>query len=378
MGVNSYDAQPQRNRVRKLRKDKFDYRLFIVVLFVLIFGLVMIYSTSYYSASLEDKEPAYWMKKQAFFAAIGIAVMFAVSKFDYHQYRKLALSALIVVDILLILVLVIGEDVNGAKRWIQIGPLPAFQPSEIAKVAVIVSFAALLNQYSRELTKLKVLVGVCIVMLPTIGLIGVENMSTALIIIAIIGIMLFVTYPKILPIIIVGLFGVAAAFIMLNAESYRKGRIEAWRNPETAENGYQTLQSLYAIGSGGLTGKGLGQSLQKLGFIPEAHNDMIFSIICEELGFIGAMGVIVLFIILILRMVKIALNARDLYGSLIVVGVIAHIGVQVLINIAVVTNTIPNTGVTLPFISYGGTSMIILFAEIGIVLNVARSIYREK
>ena len=348
MGVNSYDAQPQRNRVRKLRKDKFDYTLFIVVLFILIFGLVMIYSTSYYSASLEDKEPAYWMKKQAFFAAIGIAVM---------------------VDILLILVLVIGEDVNGAKRWIQIGPLPAFQPSEIAKVAVIVSFAALLNQYSRELTKLKVLVGVCIVMLPTIGLIGVENMSTALIIIAIIGI---------LPIIIVGLFGVAAAFIMLNAESYRKGRIEAWRNPETAENGYQTLQSLYAIGSGGLTGKGLGQSLQKLGFIPEAHNDMIFSIICEELGFIGAMGVIVLFIILILRMVKIALNARDLYGSLIVVGVIAHIGVQVLINIAVVTNTIPNTGVTLPFISYGGTSMIILFAEIGIVLNVARSIYREK
>ena len=377
MEANSYDTHPEKKRVRKLRKDKFDYTLFTIVLFILIFGLVMIYSTSYYSANLKYEDPAFWMKKQALFALVGIGVMYIVSRIDYHRYRPLAVTALVLVDVLLFAVLFIGEDVNGAKRWIQIGPV-TFQPSEIAKVIVIVCFAAMLNRYSRSLTDFKNFLSVCLSVVPTIIFIGVENMSTAIIVIAIIGIMLFVAYPKILPIIIVGIIGVIGAFIMLNAESYRQGRIEAWRNPETAENGYQTLQSLYAIGSGGLTGKGLGQSLQKLGFIPEAHNDMIFSIICEELGFIGAMGVIVLFVILILRMVKIALNAYDLFGSLIVVGSIAHIGVQVLINIAVVTNTIPNTGVPLPFISYGGTSMVILFAEMGIVMNVARSIYWEK
>ena len=216
MEANSYDTHPEKKRVRKLRKDKFDYTLFTIVLFILIFGLVMIYSTSYYSANLKYEDPAYWMKRQALFALAGIVVMYFVSKIDYHCYRPLAITALVLVDILLFAVLFIGEEVNGARRWIRIGPLQ-FQPSEIAKVAVIVCFAALLNRYSRSLKDFKVLFKVCIGVVPTIGLIGKENMSTALIVIAIMGIMLFVAYPRILPIIIVGIVGVVAALIMLNA-----------------------------------------------------------------------------------------------------------------------------------------------------------------
>lgn len=378
MERNSLDAQQTRKRVRKPRKDKLDYTLFIVIFVLVVIGLIMVYSTSYYTANLNYKDPAYWLKRQGIFAFLGMLAMLFVSKIDYHYWKKIIMPALVVVDALLILVLVIGKEVNGAKRWIQIGPLPAFQPSEIAKLVLIVAFAGLLSRQGKQIRKIKNLAAACVWVVPTAIFVGVENMSTALILLSIIVIMIFVDYPRIMPLIAAGALVVVIAVIMLVSESYRMERITAWLDPENAENGYQTMQSLYAIGSGGVTGKGLGQSLQKLGFIPEAHNDMIFSIICEELGFVGGVSVIVLFVILIFRMVKIAINAYDLFGSLIAVGSIAHIGMQVLINVAVVTNTIPNTGVPLPFISYGGTSMIFLLAELGIVMNVARSVYWEK
>ena len=208
--------------------------------------------------------------------------------------------------------------------------------------------------------------------------IAIENLSTAIICGVIIVAILFVASPKYSHFIVIALFGVVGGALFILTAGYRSDRIDAWLNLETHPKGFQTLQALYAIGSGGIWGKGLGQSIQKMDFIPEAHNDMIFSVICEELGLVGGICLILLFIILIWRLTLIIFNARDLYGALLVVGVLAHVAVQVLINVAVVTNTIPNTGIPLPFISYGGTSLVFLLIEMGIVLSVARQIKMRK
>ena len=218
---------------------------------------------------------------------------------------------------------------------------------------------------------------------PVIAPILYNNLSTAIILAGIVVCMLFVASPKSRYFVILGAVGVVAVvlvilFAMSGGEGgYRLERVQIWLNPEAHEKGYQTLQGLYAIGSGGLFGKGLGESMQKLGFIPEAQNDMIFSVICEELGLFGAVCVIILFILVIWRLMIIANNAHDLFGSMLVVGVMSHLSIQVVLNIAVVTNTIPNTGISLPFISYGGTSILFLLAEIGLVLSVARGIKLE-
>ena len=216
-------------------------------------------------------------------------------------------------------------------------------------------------------------------MIPLLGVIAYSNLSTAVIIFGIIMCMLFVASTKYMKFIGVGVAGVAFIVVFIVTASYRGGRVEAWLHPETAgDAGYQTLQGLYAIGSGGLFGKGLGESLQKMGNVPESQNDMIFTIICEELGLFGAVCVILLFLLMIWRMMVIANNAQDLFGALLVVGVMSHIAIQVILNIAVVTNTIPNTGVILPFISYGGTSLIFLMAEMGLVLSVSKGIRLER
>ena len=215
-------------------------------------------------------------------------------------------------------------------------------------------------------------------LVPIVGIIAYSNLSTGIIVLGIAVCMLFVASQKYAPFVSVGIAGVAVILIFLFSASYRKGRVQAWLHPETAgDAGYQTLQGLYAIGSGGLFGKGLGESIQKMGNVPESQNDMIFTIICEELGLFGAICVILLYILLIWRMMIIANNENDLYGALLVVGIMSHIAIQVILNIAVVTNTIPNTGVTLPFISYGGTSVLFLMSEIGIVLSVSRGIKLE-
>lgn len=369
---------PKRKRIRFWNPGEyFDYSLLFIVLFLVGFGLVMVYSTSSYTASLDYGDPAFFFKRQAFFSIIGIAGMLFLSKVDYHFLKKLTVLALIGVGILILAVMVVGSASGGSTRWLAIGPI-RFQPSELAKLAIIMYVAHATNNKVWKLNDWKVLLKIMLFPLILIVFIAIENLSTAIICVVIIVAILFVASPKYSHFFLVGGAGVLAFVLFLLTAGYRVDRIDAWLNLETHPKGYQTLQALYAIGSGGIWGKGLGQSIQKMDFIPEAHNDMIFSVICEELGLVGGVCLILLFIILIWRLMLIVINARDLYGSLLVVGVLAHVAVQVLINIAVVTNTIPNTGIPLPFISYGGTSLIFLLAEMGIVLSVARQIKIRK
>jgi len=266
---------------------------------------------------------------------------------------------------------------NGAKRWLNLGFI-SFQPSEMAKLAIIVFLATIISQMPKQMGKFSSLIKIMVLVLPMVGIVATENLSTAIIILGIAVALVFVSSPKYMQFIVMGGAVIAFGAIFIMMESYRAERLKIWLEPEKYEKGYQTLQGLYAIGSGGLFGKGLGGSMQKLGFVPEAQNDMIFSIICEELGLFGAVCVILLFVIVLWRFMVIASNAQDLYGALIVTGALAHIAIQVILNIAVVTNTIPNTGISLPFISYGGTSVVFLLSEMGLVLSVSRGIRLEQ
>ena len=367
--------RPTRKRREKTKRksDFYDYSLLFIVLFLVAFGLVMVYSTSSYTAELKTGSSAYYLKRQGLFAVMGIVAMIGVSKMDYHWWKRVSLLMMYAIIALLILVLIVGKASNGSVRWIQLGPVQ-FQPSEAAKVVIVLYTAHVATIRAARIGDLKILLKVVAFPMAVVALIAVENLSTGIICAAMVAIIVFVTSPKIKQFFAMG--GVLVGFmtIFLLSQSYRTDRIKIWLHPEKYEKGYQTLQALYAIGSGGIFGKGLGQSIQKLGFIPESHNDMIFSVICEELGLFGAACVIGLFIILVWRCVMIAMSAPDLYGALIVVGVTTHIAVQVLINVAVVTNTIPPTGVPLPFVSYGGTAIFGLLIEMGLVLSVARQI----
>ncbi len=354
----------------------FDYNLLFIIIFLICFGLVMLYSTSSYTAGNKFNDPAFYLKKQVLAIGIGAVFMFALAKIPYTFWRKLGGLAYIGAFALCTAVLIpgIGGNYNGSQRWLNLGPL-SFQPSELAKIAIIIFLAMIIEKVPKQMANLKGVVKVLAMLLPILGVIAYSNLSTAIIIAGIAVCMLFVASPKYSYFIGIGLAGVAFVAVFIMLESYRQGRIAAWLHPETAgDAGFQTLQGLYAIGSGGLFGKGLGQSIQKMGFVPEAQNDMIFTIICEELGLFGGICVILLFTLMIWRMMVIANNAKDLFGALLVVGIMSHIALQVVLNIAVVTNTIPNTGVTLPFISYGGTSILFLMSEMGLALSVSRGI----
>ena len=349
-----------------------DLGLLCIVLILVGFGLVMLYSTSAYNGQIKFQDAAYYLKKQLFATILGVGVMM-VANIDYHFWEKFAVLAYIVSLILSGLVLVVGSEINGSKRWLALGPL-SFQPSEYAKVAVILFLAFLIGRNVKRMGKIKTMFLIMLSILPIVGLVGTNNLSTAIIILGIAVILIFVASPKYMQFIGMGALGVGFIAIFLSLESYRLERLAIWRNPEAYEKGYQTLQGLYAIGSGGVFGRGLGESMQKLGFVPEAQNDMIFSIICEELGLVGAVLVILLFLLLIWRLMVIAGNATDLFGALIVTGIMGHMAIQVILNIAVVTNTIPNTGITLPFISYGGTSVLFLLAEMGLALSISSQV----
>lgn len=364
--------QQKRRITNKKNSGYFDYTLLFVVLFLVCFGLIMIYSTSSYVGATRYNNPAYWFRRQAIFAVLGIIAMFIVSRIDYHIYQRFSILFYVVAIILQVIVL-FQPATKGASRWIKLGPI-SFQPSEISKIALILFLAHVITLTANQIHKFKKMITIVALALPVFALVAVENMSTSIVILAVALIMVFVASPKYAQFIGIGGGAVGALVIVLLSASYRLERIQIWLHPEAHEKGFQTMQALYAIGSGGLFGKGLGQSMQKLGFIPEAYNDMIFSVICEELGLFGAICIIAMFVILLWRLLIISANAVDLYGSLIVVGVLAHIGVQVLINIAVVTNSIPPTGITLPFISSGGTSLFFVFVEMGLALAVARYI----
>ena len=358
------------------------------MLFLLGFGLIMVYSTSSYEASISANlkyDEAYYLKHQAFAAVMGFFAMIVVANIPYHFWERFATLGYFVSAILIVLVLTpLGIEANGARRWLNLGL--SVQPAEIAKLCMILFLASFICKMGKGIRTGRGFWMVLMIPVPICVMVWkiTNNMSSAIIIFGIALLMLFVASPDYKRFVLMGAAGGAAVAALVFAiiqmehsdQGFRGGRILAWLNPEdyASGTGFQTLQALYAIGSGGIFGKGLGQSMQKLGFLPEAQNDMIFSIICEELGLFGGIAVILLFVLLIWRFMVIANNSSDLFGALLVVGVMGHIAIQVILNIAVVTNTIPNTGISLPFISYGGSSVMFLMVEIGLVLSVAKGI----
>ena len=365
----------------------YDYSLLLLTLLLVAFGLIMIYSTSSYSAQLKYDDSMYFLKKQGSCAIGGIFAMLFVSKIDYRIFlRKIPFLHIRLVTFAYIFCILLqvavftplGQEINGAKRWIKIGPV-SFQPSDLSKVAVILFVSYMIYLAPKRVNKFRGFFRIVCYLLPMILLIGRENMSTAIIIVGVIGGLCFVASKKkgyFFVAILVAAIGMAA--YVLFGEGFRLERFQIWLNVETHPKGFQILQGLYAIASGGLTGTGLGGSMQKLGYVPEAQNDMIFSIICEELGLFGALAVMILFGMLIWRLFMISINAPDLFGGLVSAGILIHVALQVVINIAVVTNSIPSTGIALPFISYGGTSVIVMLAEIGLALSISNQITYER
>lgn len=375
---------------KKNRPKRFyDYSLLFCIIFLTVFGLVMIYSASSYTAQLKYNDAGYFMMRQMKIALGGLIIGLIVSKLDYHKYAKLAMVGYALSYVLMGAVTLVGKEVNGKKRWLGVGSL-SFQPTEVVKIALIVFLAVHITRLGSQINTWKQMIRAMLLALPIAGFVAANNLSSGIIVVGIAFVMLFVACKKQWPFYACGGLALLTVFtagplaIFLEKikllKPYQLSRIHVWLSPESypMDGGYQVLQGLYAIGSGGLFGKGLGESIQKMGFVPEAQNDMIFSIICEELGLFGAVSVILIFLFMIYRCMVIANNAPDLLGSLIVVGVMAHIAIQVILNIAVVTNTIPNTGITLPFISYGGTSVLFLMIEMGMVLGVSNRIKLER
>lgn len=360
----------KRFALKNSKGDKTDGCLIMIIVLLILMGLVILYSTGSYNGRVRFQDSAYYFKKQLFAASLGMVCMYAVSRVDYHLLLRFAPWIYISSLCLSTLVLFIGDEYNGSKRWLSIGPL-SFQPAELAKLAVVLFITWIITRDKKK-KGLWILIKVILLILPIVGLVGSNNLSTAIIILGIAVLLIFISSPCYLPFLGLGMTCVSFLGIFLVMESYRMERLAIWRNPEAYEKGFQTLQGLLAIGSGGIFGTGLGNSMQKLGFVPEAQNDMIFSIICEELGLIGACLVMLLFGILIYRLFRIAAGYIDLEGLLISSGIMVHIALQVILNIAVVTNTIPNTGITLPFISYGGTSILFLLSELGLAISVSR------
>ncbi len=364
----------------------FDFVLCIIILLLLSLGIVMVLSASAPSSlSIEGNSYTY-VTKQFIFAVVGVALMFFISKIDYHKYQKYYVIAYIVALVALISVAIpgIGRSVNGAKRWVNLGFGP-FQPSEIAKVALILFYAGFLTEYKKNLPYFWKGCMVCFVLL--IFPIGIlffvqDHLSASVVIVAIVSIMMIMAGTKLRHFLSIGITGgsAAAALMLLLATSMNKGNfrldrittfLDPWQDP--TGKGWQVIQGLYAIGSGGLFGVGLGQSRQKYLYIPEPHNDFIFAIIAEELGFVGCTIIIALFALFIWRGILIAMKAPDSFGSLLAIGITSLVGIQAIINIAVVTSSMPATGMSLPFFSYGGTALLILLCSMGVLLNISRA-----
>ena len=364
--------QEQISMIRERKKEtKTDTVLLILVLLLAVFGLVMLFSISEYNGRVRFGDSAYYFKKQLFATALGLMTMYIVAETDYRFFVRLAPAAYLLSMGLSTAVLFVGQEINGSRRWLNFGPL-SFQPSEFAKAAVILFLTWQIQGSKKTTAGFWFMCRTMLTLLPIVGLVGSNNLSTAIIILGIGVILIFISDPGYARFVGMGVTGAAVIAVFLAAESYRLERLAIWRNPEKYEKGFQTIQGLYAIGSGGLFGRGFGSSLQKLGFVPEAQNDMIFSIICEEMGLTGAIILILIFALLLWRLCVISMNCQELSGAMIAAGIMGHLAIQVILNIAVVTNTIPNTGITLPFISYGGTSIVFLLGEMGLALNVSR------
>ena len=359
-------------------KNPIDFTLLITILLLLSIGLIMLLSASSPSALSESGNSYSYFFRQAIFAVAGLFMMWVISNIDYRFYQKYYKLAYIIAFLLLLAVPLVGTEVNGAKRWINITESFSFQPSEMAKLLMIIFYAGILVKNRDELNKYgKGFFKHIIMVAPIIVLLLIEpHFSASMIIIGIVAIMMIVAGCKFWHFLVSGLVvGVPGIIGLILLEPYRLQRVTTFLNPwsDPTGDGWQVIQSLYAIGSGGLFGAGLGESKQKYLYIPEPHNDFIFSILAEELGFIGCAVVIILFAIFIWRGILIAMKSPDMFGSLIAIGITAQVAIQVIINIAVVTSSMPATGMPLPFFSYGGTSLFILLCEMGVLLNISKA-----
>ncbi len=379
--------KPQEGFFRRLfpkyENTSVDLTFLVMVMLLLVFGLVMMFSASYAQGYYREGNSYHYIVRQLAWAALGLLAMFAFSRMDYHVWRKLAWILFPAVVILLILCFFMPA-VNDAHRWIFIGSFQ-FQPSELAKFSLVLLFAHLLTSNEKKMWKFKY--GVLpfgVVLIVYVGLVIFEPHLSAAILLTLMGVIMMIVGG--LPAkwiaagagLLAAAVGIIAAVPMLR-ERFME-RFSIWLNPESDPlgKGYQILQSLYAIGSGGLMGSGIGNSHQKYLFLPEPQNDYVFSVLCEELGFVGALVVILLFALLIWRGFTIVIKSRDRFGAMLVTGFIAQVGVQAILNMAVVTNALPSTGISLPFFSYGGTALAILLGEMGIVLSVSRQSTVEK
>lgn len=379
--------QKEKRKFTLLTKGSVDYIIWITVMILVAFGLVMVLSASAPSAFAKTEDSYSYIKRQAISAVLGLIAMMACSKVDYHLFRKLKWMIYIAFMVLLVLVGIMGIGAKGATRWIVIAGFN-FQPSEFAKIGFILFFASLLSDV-KEHGKIKDyrygFIYPMIFLAPIAGVILIlQNHFSATFIIAVITIIqMFIAGTKISHFLVTGLLGGVAligGLMVKNGGStlgtdFRSSRIQTWLDPfsDPTGDGWQIIQSLYAIGSGGLFGVGLGNSKQKYLYLPEPHNDFIFSVLAEELGFVGCVVVILLFTVFVWRGVVIAMKAKDNFGCLIAIGIVAMLGLQAMINIAVVTGTIPVTGMPLPFFSYGGTSLIANLIAVGILLNISRT-----
>lgn len=367
---------PKTNKKQiKTVEKPFDFVLFVTVLILLAMGIIMVLSASSPSALAESGNSYAYVSRQAIFAVLGIGLMIFISKIDYHEYSKFSRIAYIGSIVVLALVPLLGSSAKGATRWLEIGPI-RFQPSEVAKIALIIFYASWLTKNKDNLKDLfsgfikpfLLLVPIAIILV-----IFQDHLSVTIIIILVVSIMMLMAGTRMRYFVTLGSIGICGAGGLLFAlakftekGAFRIARITTFLNPwnDVQGDGWQIIQSLYAIGSGGLFGVGLGESKQKFLYIPEPHNDFIFSVLAEELGFIGCAAVIILFAIFIWRGLLIAMKAPDMFGSLVAVGITSLIGLQAIMNIAVVTSSMPNTGIPLPFFSYGGTALVILLCSV--------------
>ena len=384
-GQSQARGQNRGQGVRPLAAGRMDLPFLLLTLLLTIMGLVMLFSASFPSANYESGDPAYYLKRQGLFALLGLAAMLAMARIDYHRLRGMTKILMYVSVFLLALVLVPGVGItqNGATRWLGKAGVLTFQPSEIAKLAIIVYFADSISKKKNLMENFKYGVRPYILILGFFaGLMLLEPHLSGTILIVGTGIVLMIVGGLDKRWIIGGISGVAAVgliyvkLVEAGVISYGADRIRMWKDPwiDALDEGYQMCQSLIAIGSGGLTGVGLGKGRQKFLYLPEEHNDFIFAVVCEELGLIGATLVMLVFALLILRGFWIALQARDRFGALLVVGIMTQISLQTFLNIAVVSGLVPATGISLPFFSYGGTALALQLFEMGIVLSVSRQI----
>lgn len=373
---------------RNVRYGEVDLAFFLIVIALLVIGIIMMFSASYAWAIAEGEEGTYYASSQIKNAILGLVIMCILCAVDYHVLQKpiIAVCAYVIPLVLLVMVFVpgIGVTEGGATRWIAIGGSFNFQPSELMKIGIVIFLSYIIEKnYDNMRSFRKGLLPLLVIMaIPAVLLIKEPHLSATVLIVLMCVILIFVGGADIKQFILLGIAAVGAGllvgFLMSDSYEYIGKRINSWLDPFSDSLGdtWQTCQSLIAIGSGGLFGLGLGESRQKYLYLPETKNDFVFSIVCEELGFVGAITVVLLFAMLVIRGFHIAMHARDKFGMLVAIGLTSHIGLQAFFNIAVVSNLIPNTGISLPFFSYGGTALILQLAEMGIVLNISRVRYR--